>query len=104
MDAIIWLHHVIMLYLCLAWLLPLTGLVFFSWLIFDLRPLIRGHIDTVLLYSLASFPPWFCLCLYSVFGKRPEARHIADWIDMAPVAAGFLFLGAGGILWAFGVI
>ncbi|MGI9385321.1 MAG: hypothetical protein ACR2PO_19390 [Methyloligellaceae bacterium] len=103
-DVIIWLHHVIMLYLCLAWLLPLIGLVFFSWLIFDLRPLIRGHTDVLFLYSLSGFPPWLCLCLYAAFAKTPQARGIAQWIEDAPSYAGFVLLGSGGLLWAFGVI
>ena len=42
-DVIIWIHDCLLLYICLAWLLPLVGIIFCSWFFYDLKPLLRGR-------------------------------------------------------------
>jgi len=104
LDVLKWLHDCSLLYIAIFWLLPLLGLVFFSWLIADLRPILRGRLDEVLLYSLFGLPFWLSVCLYAEFSMRVRAQRLKRRLKNAPVTVGYLFLGGAGLLWLFGVI
>ena len=103
LDVIIWLHDAIMLYISITWLMPLFAAILFSWLIFDLRPLAKGHSTDIFLYSLLGFPLWLRLCLYAEFASTPLADRIKRWLQAAPAFVGFVVLGLGGVFWLFGV-
>jgi len=104
LDVIIWLHDCVLLYICLVWLLPLFGAVFFSWLFYDLKHFLQGRSGELFLYSLLGFPFWLRLCLFAEFSPAPLARRIKKWLENAPARVGYVFLGGAGILWLFGVI
>lgn len=103
-DVILWLQHVVMLYLALAWLVPLFAAVLISVLWFDLRPLLRGHVDTLFLYAMIGFPLWFAVCLWAEFTPHPAADRFKEFKEQAPAWVGYMVLGLGGLFWLFGVI
>lgn len=102
-DVIIWLEHVVMLYLALAWLVPLFAAVLISVLWIDLRPLLRGHVDSLFLYAMIGFPLWFAVCLWAEFTAHPAAARFKDFKEQAPAWVGYMVLGLGGLFWLFGV-
>jgi hypothetical protein len=104
LDAVVWLHDRIMLFVCLFWLLPLIALVVVSAFVYDLRPLLRGSIQGLALYSLVGLPLWFGLCLYAEFTATPAAHRIQHLLGRLPVYVGYVLLGVGGLLWLLGII
>ena len=104
LSGVIWLHDSIMLFICLFWLLPLIAAVVISVLFYDLRPLLRGKIETIFLYGLIGLPPWLALCLYAERANSQLAHRLKGWMARMPVYVGYVVLGVGGALWLFGVI
>ncbi len=102
-DITIWLHHSILLYICLAWLLPLLAAVLFSWLVWDLRPLFKGQVETLFWYAMTGYPLWFVIGLYVEFSAKPHAVRMKQWMEDAPVHIGYAVLGLGALFWLFGV-
>lgn len=102
-DITIWLHHSILLYICLVWLLPLLAAVLFSWLVWDLRPLLKGHVETLFWYAMVGYPLWFLVGLYAEFSAKPLAVRLKQWMEDAPVQIGYIVLGLGALFWLFGV-
>jgi hypothetical protein len=103
-SVVLWLHHSVMLFLGLFWLMPLIALVVVSAFIYDLRPLPRESVQELALYGLLGLPPWFGLCLYAEFGMTRQAQRINDWMGRMPAYLGYVLLGVGGLLWQFGII
>jgi hypothetical protein len=104
LNAVLWLHDGIMLFVCLFWLLPLFAAVLLSVFVYDLRPLLHGRLETYLLYGLIALPPWLLLCVYAVHTNSKTAHHLKAWMTRVPVYAGYVVLGVGGALWLFGAI
>ena len=103
-SVLMWLHHSMMLFICVFWLLPLIALVVVSAFIYDLRPILRSRIEGVFLYSLLALPLWLDLCLYAEFGKSPAAHRIKAWMGRMPAYVGYVLLGVGGLLWLLDII
>ena len=103
-SVLMWLHGSIMLFICVFWLLPLIALVVVSAFIYDLRPILRSHMDGIFLYSLLALPLWLGLCLYAEFGKSPAAQRIKAWMGRMPAYVGYVLLGVGGLLWLLGIV
>jgi hypothetical protein len=103
-EAIIRLHDGIMPFICLFWLLPLIAAVVISVLVYDLRPLLRDKLETILLYGLVALPPWLALCLCAEQVNSATARRLKAWMARMPVYVGYVVLGVGGVLWLFGAI
>lgn len=102
-DITLWLHHSILLYICLVWLLPLLAAVLVSWLIWDVRPLLKGHMEALFWYAMVGYPLWFAIGLYAEFAATPCAKRFKQWMEDAPVQSGYIVLGLGTLFWLFGV-
>lgn len=102
-DITLWLHHSVLLYICLAWLLPLFAAVLISWLIWDLRPLLKGRMEALFWYAMIGYPLWFVIGLYAEFAATPRADRLKLLMEQAPVQIGYIVLGLGALFWLFGV-
>jgi hypothetical protein len=105
LSAVIWLHDSVMLFISLFWLLPLIVLVVISAFIYDLRPLLRDHMQEALLYSLLlGLPLWIGVCFYALFAATSASHRIRDLMGRMPAYVGYVLLSVGGLLWLLGII
>jgi hypothetical protein len=104
LNAVIWLHDGIMLFICLFWLLPLIAAVVISVLVYDLRPLLRDRLEMIFLCGFIAFPAWLALYVYAEHASSKTAHRLKAWMARMPVYVGYVVFGVGGTLWLLGVI
>jgi hypothetical protein len=103
-DAVIWLHDRLMLYVLLVFLVPLLVTAVTSLLIHDVRPWARSVAATVGYSALLALPVWLAFCAFLERSMTATAIRLKHAMYQAPILVGYALFIVGGLMWLFGVL